>query len=160
MLKSDGTTVKFTKLPYLDRKRATTVNISFNYSNEISVAETFGGYVPCDIAYEDKLDDENILRFVLCEETSGFGTRIAGERVRNKVLNYLRRLDKPSSINIDFDGVSVISSSFVDEFIGNLISELGFMRFTKLIIMTNVTQAVEAILNRSVSQRMAQLYSK
>ena len=161
MLKSDGATMKFTNLPYLDKKRATTtVNISFNYANEISVAEALGGYVPCDIAYEDKLDDENILRFVLCEEASGFGTRIAGERVRNKVLNYLRRLDKPSSINIDFTGVSVISSSFADEFIGKLISELGFIRFTKLITMTNVTQTVEAILNRSVSQRMAQLYSQ
>lgn len=160
MLRNDGVVSKFTELPYLDRKKATTtVNISFNYANEISVAEALGGYVPCDIAYEDKLDDENILYFVLREETTGFGTRIAGERVRNKVLNYLRRIDTPTKVNVDFSGVSMVSSSFADEFIGKLIAELGFLRFTKLVTMTNVSQTVEPILNRSVSQRMAQLFA-
>lgn len=160
MLKNDGTVSKFTELPYLDRKKATTtVNISFNYANEISVTEALGGYVPCDIAYEDKLDDENVLNFVLREEATGFGTRIAGERVRNKVLNYLRRIDTPTKVNVDFSGVSMISSSFADEFIGKLIAELGFLRFTKLVTMTNVNRTVEPILNRSVSQRMAQLYT-
>ena len=159
MLRNDGTISKFTELPFLDRKRATTtVNVSFNYANEISVAEALGGRVPCDIVYEDKLDEKNVLSFVLREEATGFGTRIAGERVRNKVLNYLRRIDTPTKVNVDFNGISMISSSFADEFIGKLIAELGFFRFTKLITMTNVNATVEPILNRSVSQRMAQLY--
>jgi len=160
MLRNDGAVSKFTELPFLDRRKATTtVNISFNYANEISVAEALGGYIPCDVAYEDKLDDENVLSFVVREEATGFGTRIAGERIRNKVLNYLKRIDTPTKVNIDFSGISMISSSFADEFIGKLIVELGFFRFTKLITMTNVNSTVEPILNRSVSQRMAQQYS-
>ena len=161
MLRTDGTITKFTNLPIFNPKRATTtVNISFNYSNKISVAEALGGYVPTDYKYEENLDDKNAFTFVVKEEATGFGTRIAGERVRNKVLNYLKRIDTPSSINIDFSGISMISSSFADEFIGKMIAELGFLRFTKIINIMNVSTSIESILNRSVSQRMAQLYKK
>ena len=161
MLKTDGTVTKFTDLPIFNSKRATTtVNISFNYSNKISVAEALGGYIPTDYKYEEKLDDENTFTFVVSAETTGYGTRIAGIRVRNKILNYLRRLDAPSGINIDFSGISMISSSFADEFIGKLIAELGFLRFTKIINLINVSPSIESILNRSVSQRMAELYKK
>lgn len=97
--------------------------------------------------------------FELKKETTGFGTRIAGERVRNKVLNYLKRIDTPNKINLDFSEVSMISSSFADEFIGKLLVELGFFRFTKTIFLTNVSKSIESIINRSVSQRMAQLFS-
>lgn len=53
----------------------------------------------------------------------------------------------------------MISSSFADEFIGKLLVELGFFRFTKTIFLTNVSKSIESIINRSVSQRMAQLFS-
>ena len=160
ILQTDGAINKFEKLPVLNSKRATTtVNISFNYINEISISEALGGYLPCDIAYEDKLDENNCLLFELKKETTGFGTRIAGERVRNKVLNYLKRIDTPNKINLDFSEVSMISSSFADEFIGKLLVELGFFRFTKTIFLTNVSKSIESIINRSVSQRMAQLFS-
>ena len=159
VLYSNGESAKFIDLPLLDNKRATTtVNISFNYKNPISVSEALGGYIPSDIRYDDKLDDNNSLHFILTEESSGFGTRIAGERLRNKVLNYLKRLDTPNRIIIDFSGISMISSSFADEFIGKLLADLGFLRFTKLISLCGVSQTIEPIINRSVSQRMAELY--
>ena len=95
---------------------------------------------------------------MVAEETTGYGTRIAGSRVRNKIINYLHRVDTPSKINIDFRGISMISSSFADEFIGKLLAELGFLRFTKIINLNNVSPSIESILNRSVSQRMAEMY--
>ena len=159
MVKNDGTVKKFNDLPYISSKKATTtVNISFNYENDISVSEALGGYVPSNIPYEDKLDDKNCLKFLVADETTGYGTRIAGSRLRNKVLNYFERIDSPKTIEIDFSGVSMISSSFADEFIGKLISEIGFFRFTKLISLTGVSDVIEPIINRSVSQRMAQMY--
>lgn len=159
MVKNDGTVKKFNDLPYISSKKATTtVNISFNYENDISVSEALGGYIPSNIPYEDKLDDKNCLKFLVADETTGYGTRIAGSRLRNKVLNYFERIDSPKTIEIDFSGVSMISSSFADEFIGKLISEIGFFRFTKLISLTGVSDVIEPIINRSVSQRMAQMY--
>lgn len=159
VLYNDGTSKKFEGLPYLDDKNATTtVSFAFNYTNSISVAEALGGHLPIDIKYEEKLDDNDALHFVVNEETSGFGTRIAGERLRKKVINYLKRIDKPSAILIDFSGISMISSSFADEFIGKLIMELGFYRFNQLIKIKGVAPVVEQILNRSVSQRIATLF--
>lgn len=159
VLYSNGTSAKYHDLPVLDSKHATTtVNISFNYNNPISVSDALGGYIPSDIRYEDMLDDNNCLNFVLANESSGFGTRIAGERLRNKVLNYLNRIENPSRIALDFSGISMISSSFADEFVGKLIAELGFFRFTKIITLCGVSPTIEPIINRSVSQRMAVLY--
>lgn len=122
------------------------------------MSEALGGYVPSDIRYEDKVDEENSLHFLLTSEASGFGTRIAGERVRNKVLNHLKRIDTPSAVNIDFSGISMISSSFADEFLGKMLAELGFFRFTKTIFLSNVSEVIEPIINRSVAQRMAAIY--
>ena len=66
MLKTDGSVTKFTDLPIFNTKRATTtVNISFNYSNKISVAEALGGHIPTDYKYEENLDDDNIFTFVV-----------------------------------------------------------------------------------------------
>ena len=159
MIRSDGTSAKFEDLPCLDTRNATTtVNISFNYNNEISVGEALKGYVPIDIRFEDKVDENNCLKFILAQESTGFGTRIAGERVRNKVLNCLKRIDAPTKIEIDFSGISMISSSFADEFVGKLLAEMGFYRFTKVIYLVGISPTVEAILNRSVSQRMAVLF--
>ena len=156
---NNGTTNKYEELPYLNANHpSTTINISFNYENEISVSEALGGYIPLDIKYDDKIDEDNQLIFELSKETTGFGTRIAGERLRNKVLNYFKRIDPPSRIVLDFSGVSMISSSFADEFIGKIISEVGFFRFTKLFSICGVSPTIEPIINRSVSQRMATLF--
>ena len=159
ILYSDGSSRKFEELPCLNNKNATTtVNFSINYNNDISVADALGGYVPSDIRFENKIDENNSLHFVLSEETSGYGTRIAGERVRNKVINCFNRVDAPSKILIDFSGISMISSSFADEFIGKLVADLGFYRFTNTVSFVGVSPTIEMIINRSVSQRMAVLF--
>ena len=159
-LNKNGDVNKFDNLPCINKQMGTTaISFSLDYNNQISIADALGGYVPFDVNFDDKIDDRNCLKFKLNEETTGFGTRIAGERVRNKVLNYFKRVNAPSKIEIDFSGVSMISSSFADEFIGKMLAEFGFYRFTKLIVLTGISDTVESILNRSVSQRMAVIYS-
>lgn len=159
ILYSDGRSGKFEELPCLNSRNATTtVNFTINYRNDISVADALGGYIPSDIRFESKVDESNTMHFVLSEEASGYGTRIAGERVRNKVINCFTRLDAPSKIVIDFSGISMISSSFADEFIGKLVANLGFYRFTNTVSFVGVSPTIEMIINRSVSQRMAALF--
>ena len=160
MLKSDGTVNKFERLPILNIHNGTTiVDISFNCKEEVSLAEALGGYTPIDINLENMIDDDsNNIIFKLEEQGVGFGTRQAGERLRNKVVNLFERSHYSNKICIDFKNVSIISSSFADEFIGKLLLKYGFYKFNCMVKLINTNLTVETILNRSVSQRMAYMY--
>ncbi|MDD6672447.1 MAG: DUF4325 domain-containing protein [Eubacteriales bacterium] len=160
MLKSDGSVNKFEKLPLLDTHNGTTiVDISFNCKEEVSITEALGGYTPIDINLENMIDDDsNNIIFTLEEQGVGFGTRQAGERLRNKVINLFERSQYSNKLCIDFRNVSIISSSFADEFIGKLILKYGFYKFNYMVNLINTNPTVEVILNRSVSQRMAYMY--
>ena len=159
MLKSDGNVFKFDNLPLLNPKYGTTsVDFSFNCKEDISISNALGGYTPIDIQFENSISEDNWIEFILSNESTGYGTRVAGERLRNKVFNALNRLDSPQRIRINFDGISIISSSFADEFIGKLLQLLGFYRFNQMVRIINANPTVEVILNRSISQRMAEIY--
>ena len=84
--------------------------------------------------------------------TTGFGTRRSGERIRFDLINILTESKK--RINIDFDGIGVISSSFADECIGKLVKHLGFMEFSRLVTLKNGNDNTMAIINKAVSKRM------
>ena len=77
-------------------------------------------------------------------------------RIRNKVLNILRQSRK--KIILDFSNVSVVSSSFADELIGKLVAKVGFSRFGNYFSMQGLSQFCQKIIDRSVQQRMAQMY--
>lgn len=161
MLKNTGEVLKFDELPLLDSKVGTTsVDISFNCKEEISIADALGGYIPIDVEFENSISNDEWIEFSLRNETTGYGTRVAGERLRNKVINSLNRIDSPNRIRIDFEGVSVISSSFADEFIGKLLEHLGFYKFIHMVNIVNANNTIEVILNRSISQRMAEIYKE
>lgn len=70
-------------------------------------------------------------------------------------MNLLR---EQHNIAIDFLGVNFISSSYADELIGKLVAEIGFVQFCKRVSIENIAAFNVPIINRSVGQRMAQLY--
>lgn len=100
--------------------------------------------------------DENIVNIKISEMSGGTGTRKSAEKVRNMVMNIVNNDKK--RINLDFEGINTISSSFADELIGKIIKEKGFVFFTQAFRLTNLTPFLIAIINRSVEQRMAQIY--
>ena len=89
----------------------------------------------------------------LADKSSGTGTRQSGAAIRNEVINITKQTD--SVVVLDFGGVSVISSSFADEFIGKLAVEFGFIGFTQRFRLVGMNATVQAITNRSVSQRLS-----
>jgi len=93
------------------------------------------------------------LIYKLSEQSSGTGTREAGERIRNEIVNL--RNETCSPVELDFTGVSVVSSSFADELIGKLVAEYGFFGFNQGFRLKGMNSTVQSIVNRSVSQRMA-----
>ena len=92
----------------------------------------------------------------LLREKSGFGTRLAGAKMREKIISVYRKAQIEKDIIIDFDGVSIISSGYADELLGKLVAEIGFYEFNKSIKLKNMNSLIQNIVQRSVAQRMAE----
>ena len=97
-------------------------------------------------------DYENIV-FPLTDKASGTGTRRSGEALRNEIVNTINQTD--SIVVIDFDKLSVVSSTFADELIGKLAVKIGFISFNQKCRLVGMNETVQAIVNRSVQQRLA-----
>ena len=86
--------------------------------------------------------------------SAGTGTRIAGEELRNDMLNTIKRAQ--SSIILDFINVRACSPSFIDEFPSKMVVEMGLLEFNKLIRIKNMNSLVSHLFDRSTTLRFHQ----
>lgn len=93
----------------------------------------------------------------LADAKSGTGTRESGKRIRTDLINMFN--ETKQGIVIDFDGLSVISSSFADELLGKMLVHFGFMGFNQIVRLKNMNHTIQAIVERSVAQRMAEAFT-
>ena len=143
------------KQPY---RLGTLVDFQFKCNNEISLSNIFGkDYEYTNLTLENLEDEQNRINVKISQFSFGCATRLAGESARNLVMNYLVQSNYSQIIILDFSDVSIIASSFADEFIGKLIQECGFIQFNNLIRITNISKENMAIINRSVMQRMVEI---
>jgi len=136
---------------------STTVDFQLNCNKTVSMAEALHSFDPVNHRVEQWEDDQTkTVSYRLKDQATGTGTRQSGERIRNEILN----LTKESSyrIVIDFNGISVVSSSFADELIGKLVVELGFTGFAQRIQLTGMNDFIAPVVNRSVTQRIAESF--
>ena len=138
------------------------IDVRLNYNKPIDISGILTDsqgrkYEPVDLWLESIEDDENN-RYVIKvrEQANGTGTRRSAEQLRNMVLN-ISNIQKKVVV-LDFKGINIISSSFADELVGKIIAEKGFVFFTKAFRIVNLSESNSLILNRSVQQRMAQIY--
>jgi len=113
-------------------------------------------YTPVDFVeteYE-KSEDGNI-RFKLLEESSSFGSRVAGKPVRIKLMNLFRMQHYGEKIYIDMEGIPIISSSFADEVFGKLFVEVGPVLFMQKFEFIHVMETVQHLIDKAIAQRMA-----
>jgi anti-sigma regulatory factor (Ser/Thr protein kinase) len=97
--------------------------------------------------------------FRMSEECPSFASREGGKGARILIENLLRA-EPDYVLNIDFDGISIISSSFADEVFGRLFVALGPTAFMSRIHFRNINGSVRAILDRSITLRMLQSMSE
>lgn len=135
-------------------KQSTAVNFDIRLSNSVSMKEALGGYEPVDLFIENLEDEHDRVIYKIIEQSSGTGTRQSGLRIKNELINIYKSAKKP--VIIDFEGVGIIASSFADELIGKLITELGLFQFQAAFPMKNMNPTIQAIVQRSVSQRLAE----
>jgi len=134
-------------------QQATTVNFHLNLNNDISIKEALGGEELIDFYIEEMEDEHDRLIFRIADAASGTGTRESGLKIKNEVINLYKKAKK--TIIIDFADVRIISSSFADEFIGKLVTELGFYQFQSIFTLVNMNTTIQTIVQRALSQRVA-----
>ena len=128
--------------------------ISHDFS--VSKALTFGAvpYVPytiVDANYELKKEDALLLKME--EETTGLGSRTAGREMRIKVLNLLAA--KPGyPLYLDWENITVIASSFADEFLGKLFIRLGKEKFEQTIKHIEIQPLVAQLVDKAIAERV------
>ncbi|AQT67903.1 hypothetical protein STSP2_01055 [Anaerohalosphaera lusitana] len=143
--------------------QGTYVDVQLPLGEGIDLAEalSFGSgakaTLPADIIEIKYLsDDARKLKIKMGEETSGFGSRHAGKQIRTKAKNLLR--SEPSCLlEIDWDGIQMVSSSYADEFIGKLFVDLQPIRFMNRVRQVNIIPVVEQLINKAIMQRVGQV---
>lgn len=103
--------------------------------------------------YEDPVEDVLIVR--VKESVGSYGSRKSGYPLRTKIRN-LMDMHPGYLVVVDFSGVELITSSFADEVLGKLLIEIGAPVFKNRVRLVSLNEINEAIVNRSVSQRMTE----
>ncbi len=135
----------------------TIVDFQLNLSKEIdiqSALKSIDGFDGFDIRIDNMLQDDDWLRYDVYQHSYGTGTRLAGAELRNDVLNIMRKAKSP--IVLDFANVQACSSSFIDEFVAKLITEIGILKFNESVKIVNMNKTVSHLCERSVFMRIHQ----
>lgn len=147
--------------PRRQRFPGTLVAAQFGLNKNIDLAVQlgFGGppHHPVDlIEVQYETDAGDALRLRMIEETTGFGSRLAGLQLRTKCGNLLNA--EPSKpLILDWEGIPIISSSFADEFIGRLFVELGPIGFASRIRNVGMEGIIRTLVDAAVMQRVSQV---
>jgi len=88
------------------------------------------------------------------DECISTGNRPPAERLRKKLLNIMP--DVEEQIILDFEGIRICSSSFLDELFGRLIKEIGEQSFNKSFTVLNMDSTTKDMANVVINQRLNQ----
>lgn len=149
-------TTFFNNLPLLGEGHSCTrIDFTLNIDKLINVNQALDNYVPYERInsyIEEITTDYGWIDFrVKNESLDGIGTRYAGRRLKHCILN-LAKCDK-QPILINFLEIDIITSSFADEFIGKLVSEIGFVQFSSRFRIINANEYVSALINKAILLR-------
>jgi len=148
---------KYTDIPCISQDNGcTSVDFQLDYEKPISIEEALEiegrKHTNISLIFEEFENDKGMVIYQLSERSLGTGTRQAGERVRNEILNIYTKTK--GQITIDFANITIVSSSYADELIGKLVVKFGFYGFNQYIRLVNMNELVQSIIYRSVTQRM------
>ena len=153
-----------TNLEYDELFTGTVVDLQFPYSKDVDIIRILNEhtftpagvstrYSPTDFIETNHLsDDFSSLLLVVRTEGVGHASRQGGKELRIKAQNLLRA-EPGMSLVIDWGEVTVIASSFADEFIGKLAALLGEAEFRHRIRFRNLSDVVKQLIDRAIVQR-------
>lgn len=132
---------------------------SIRYAQPIDLSEAlkFRGqkHTPTDfIEVKYEFDDQGNIEFKLASESTGFGSRAAGESVRRKLQN-ISRLAKGKKIVVNFANVPLVSSSYADEVFGKIFIDMGAVGFATTFAFQHIDPLVKGLVDKAITQRLA-----
>lgn len=140
---------------------STTVDFQLDYSKDISIDKvlTFHGKrFEFTNLYAENLENEyGELVFNIAELAEGTGTRDSALRLKNEIVNLISA--KSQVAILDFNGVGVATSSFIDELVAKLLVELGLFQFNQRIKLTNMSMLLQQTLQKAVIQRIIEEFN-
>ena len=148
----------FTLRNYRVPVHGTVVDVCISYAvpNVLQQALKFqdGVFRPIDYieTHYEMGEESGAIVLQLIKEADSLGARKAGRPIRTKLVN-LVHMTSDVPIKVNFDGVSVVSSSFADEAFGKLGTELGIAGFPRRVELVNMTKTVSMIVSRAIAQR-------
>jgi len=151
---SSGLSIASQGVPYTGTLVVATIDFSDPKLLEDALAFKGVKYTPVDsIDARYSLDERGDVHLSLRDEVMSFGSRVSGKPIQVKVLN-LARMKDVGVVCIDFAGVPLLSSSFADEAFAKPFLALGPVEFMQKVRLLNMSDAVEALVNRAIAQRM------
>jgi len=131
----------------------TTVDFQLASHNPISLAKALN-YDRPNLFLESLENETGDHVIQIRQQAGGAGSRAAARELRTYIANILN--EGAPFVTLDFDGQSVVSSSFADEVIGKLVVDMGFMTFNSRVRLINMTPTVTTLLDRSIALRITQ----
>jgi len=147
-------TLNYISLPHFE---GTIVQLSLMTDNSVELRDT-------EIAGTGSSDSWNYLHFEIERLENAGGINIKDECVhvggrgpakllRRKVLSLIPH--QTETLILDFSGIEIASSSFMDELLGRLILEIGLEKFEDQFRLVNVNEIVSKIANVVIEQRLS-----
>lgn len=137
----------------LDRERpGTFIDAQIDASVAVNMTDMFDHLAtPVDLRLENLEDDSGALRVNLKDMRFGAGTRQSGNFTRAYVTNLMTQSAAP--IVLDFHGVGIVSSSFADELVAKLRSQLGEEVFGKRVRFNGLNETNNVIVRSVLAAR-------
>lgn len=151
--RSAFTTVRTSAIPFNGTFVRACINVDYEKLLEQALVFRGSPHKPSfDIIEKLYEDDDDVIVFKAIQESASFSTREAGREARTVAANLMNNYSTP--IRFDFEGVTVVSSSYADEVFGKLLVEMGEDRFGALCRFSNVDDTVKLLIDRAIRQRL------
>jgi hypothetical protein len=149
---SKGEEQGFHKIPHM---QGTGVLIKLNTEHAVDLSDTFIGETSWSYINVlcEEVEEAGSLR--VSEEAINTFTREAGRRLRLKIESLLPEMEEP--LVLDFQGVDMVTSSFIDELIGKIYQRYGSEHSMRIKI-TNLSPILLSIADMSITERVENFF--
>ncbi|WP_165046358.1 ATP-binding protein [Adlercreutzia sp. ZJ138] len=134
----------------------TLVDLQLQTDSPIDLVETLDGYSHVDLWVEDRLEsDFDNARMRVDKDSRGCASRYEGKAFANKVCNLLSNI--PGQCILDFTNIDIVSASFIDELVSDLLVQYGFVGFLNRVRFVNLSAASIVVMDACFRNRYFKL---